>query len=130
VAALTQTSFDDRASRKFPIGRDLIQSPVQGTGVQTTVSAKFSLNGVVKTLKHNAGNLTTDADFDFVIKDKDGVTIYTESSITDNQRTYTNLTADNSLWFSGDEYTCTWSFTTSQTLAAAFFEVLLTPGVD
>ncbi len=130
MVALTQTSLDDRASRKFPIGRRLIQSPVQASSVQSTVSAKFSLNGEVKNLLHNAGNLTTDSDFNFVIKDKDSVTIYTENSISDNGKTSTTLTADNVLWFSGDEYTCTWSFTTSQTLVASFFEVILFPGVD
>lgn len=130
MTALTQTSFDDRASQKFKIARRLIQSPVQASGVQSTVSTTFSLNGVVKAILHNAGNLTTDSDFNFVIKDKDSVTIYTENTITDNQKTYTNLSANNTLWLSGDEYTCTWSFTTSQTLVVNFFEVIFYPGAN
>lgn len=130
MAALTQVSEDNRPSFFRPIARDLLQSLATDGDQQTVSSAKCSLNGVIKNLLHNAGTLDTDTDFQLEIVDKDGVTVYTEASISHNARTPTNLTLDNTLWLSGDEYTIKWTWTTAQTLAAAFFEVLLFPAVD
>ena len=74
-------------------------------------------------LFHNAEDITG-ATFNFQILDKDSVVIYTENTISDNGRTYTNLTINNIIVLSGDEYTIKWTVT-SQTLSALDLQALL-----
>ena len=121
LTTLTQTSFDERASGKFPIARRLINI-LAGTGT-TLSSTPFSLNGKIKAILHNSEDITG-ADFNFQILDKDDVVVYTQNTITSDIRTYTNLTLDNIIALSGDEYTCKWTIT-NQTLVAADLQALL-----
>ena len=123
MAVLTNVSADNRESPFNPIARRKISSPASGS-VSTIASVPFSLNGELKGLVHNAEDMT-DATFNFTILDIDGVLIYTENGISDNSRTPTNLTVDNIVFLSGDEYTANWTFSTPQTLNADDFQVIL-----
>lgn len=123
MTALTQVSFDERASGKFPIARRLISNPVLGDAGTTVSSTAFSLNGKIKAILHNAEDLTG-ADFNMQILDKDSVAIYTQNTISDAVKTYTNLTLDNIIILSGDNYTIKWTIT-SQTLDASEIQALL-----
>lgn len=68
--------------------------------------------------------IPTDANYALTIADPDGITIYSEATITDNQRTFLNV-ADSLNVYLDDIYTITVSFSTNLSGNTALFDLML-----
>jgi hypothetical protein len=95
MTALTDTNFDQRQNLRETIAKFKFASHAAIENLTTfTYTEKFYINGVVKAIKTNAKNLTTDTTFTVTILDKDVCTIYTSGTINDNAFVYTKIALD------------------------------------
>lgn len=89
-----------------------------------TISVTQRLNGRLVGRYEAGPPIPTDADYDLVIADPDGITIYTETGVTDNARTFLDVASASNTYLD-DIYTITISFTTVLSGNTATFDLML-----
>ena len=123
---LSDVNFQPRGERRHPAGVvTVISSALSQAGTQLEETLN-RIDGLVRLIIIQAGDLATDTTFNFDILNEDGVAVFSKTGISDNGTVKYVLSEGGAdppfpIVTAGRPWKIRWSWATSQTLAAGFF---------